>query len=73
VTEHGLEIAEHGAFVCYLSNKREIELRGNIERPDYVVILAWQYSETIMGRHRRFLEEGGSFVIPLPELKVVHK
>lgn len=40
-------------------------------KPDYVVILAWNYAEPIMKRHQRFLDEGGTFVIPLPELKVV--
>lgn len=40
-------------------------------KPDYVVILAWIYAEPIMKRHQRFLDEGGKFVIPLPELRVV--
>jgi SAM-dependent methyltransferase len=40
-------------------------------RPDYVIILAWNYAQPIIDRHRRFLEEGGKFVIPLPDLRVV--
>jgi SAM-dependent methyltransferase len=42
-----------------------------VRRPDYVIVLAWIYAEPIIKRHRRFLEEGGKFIIPLPELKVV--
>lgn len=42
-----------------------------LRKPDYVVILAWNYAEPIMKRHQRFLDEGGTFVIPLPELRVV--
>jgi SAM-dependent methyltransferase len=42
-----------------------------VSRPDYVIILAWNYAEPIMKRHKRFLDEGGRFVIPLPELKIV--
>lgn len=44
-----------------------------IKRPDHVVILAWQYSNPIIAKHQKFLEEGGSFVIPLPELRIVEK
>lgn len=42
-----------------------------IRRPDYVLILAWNYAEPIMKRHQRYIAEGGVFVIPLPELKLV--
>lgn len=42
-----------------------------VRRPDYVVILAWNYAEPIIKRHQRFIEEGGKFLIPLPELRVV--
>src|SRR5258705_10440633 len=40
-------------------------------RPDHVIILAWNYAEPIVTRHKRFLAEGGEFVIPLPDLKIV--
>ncbi len=39
-------------------------------KPDYLVILAWQYAEPIMRNHRQFIEKGGGFVVPLPELKI---
>lgn len=41
-----------------------------VRRPDFVVILAWQYAPVIMKRHERFMNEGGKFVVPLVELKV---
>jgi SAM-dependent methyltransferase len=40
-------------------------------RPDYVVILAWNYAEQIIKRHQRYIDEGGTFVVPLPELRMV--
>jgi hypothetical protein len=40
-------------------------------RPDYVVVLAWNYAEPIIKRHERYLREGGKFIIPLPELRIV--
>jgi SAM-dependent methyltransferase len=42
-----------------------------VRRPDCVIVLAWIYAEPIIRRHQRFLEEGGKFIIPLPDLKVV--
>src|SRR4030067_2730186 len=35
--------------------------------PDYVVILAWAYSEPIIKKHQGYLEVGGHFIKPLPD------
>lgn len=40
-------------------------------RPDYVLLLAWRYSEQIMKKHQPYLKQGGHFIIPLPELKII--
>lgn len=40
-------------------------------KPDYIIILAWRYYESIMKKHQRYLDEGGHFIIPLPEVKVI--
>ena len=42
-----------------------------VRRPDYVVILAWNYAEPIIKRHKKFINEGGKFIVPLPKLRVV--
>ena len=39
-------------------------------RPDYAVILAWNFAEPIIAKHRRFLDAGGHFIIPLPAVQV---
>lgn len=36
-------------------------------RPDFVLILAWNFAEPIMAQHRRFADEGGRFILPMPE------
>jgi len=40
------------------------------KNPDAVVILAWNFAEPIMKNHERYLEQGGQFIVPLPEVKV---
>src|SRR5262249_46697849 len=39
-------------------------------KPDYLLVLAWNFAESIMAKHQRFREAGGKFIVPLPELKV---
>ena len=40
-------------------------------KPDYVVILAWQYAGPIIQKNTAYLQQGGHFILPLPEVKVV--
>ena len=42
-----------------------------IKKPDIVVILAWIYAEPILKRNQVYIEEGGDFLIPLPEPQVI--
>jgi len=39
-------------------------------RPDAVVILAWNFAESIMQTHKRFHEQGGRFIVPLPTVEM---
>lgn len=40
-------------------------------KPDFVLILAWNFAEPIMEIHKQYLENGGHFILPLPEPKIV--
>jgi hypothetical protein len=40
-------------------------------KPDYLLILAWNFARPIMNNHQAFLEQGGHFIVPLPEVEVV--
>ena len=40
------------------------------DRPDYALLLAWNFAEPIMAKHRAWTSEGGRFIVPLPELRV---
>ncbi|MBM7866692.1 methyltransferase domain-containing protein [Heliobacterium gestii] len=39
--------------------------------PDYIVILPWRFADLIIGKHQRYLEQGGRFVVPLSEFRIV--
>jgi hypothetical protein len=39
-------------------------------KPDYLLILAWNFAENIMERHQAFRAQGGRFILPMPEPKI---
>lgn len=39
-------------------------------RPDYVVVLAWNFAGSIIDRNARFGAEGGRWIVPLPDLYI---
>ena len=41
------------------------------KNPDYILILAWNFSKSIIEKNSEFKSKGGRFIIPLPEVKIV--
>ena len=41
------------------------------EKPDYILILAWNYADSIMRREKKLKRTGVRFIIPVPEIKII--
>lgn len=43
------------------------------KKPDYVVALAWRFADAFIDKNKAYIENGGQFVIPVPEFRVLGK
>ncbi len=41
------------------------------DKPDYMLVLPWFFKEEFLKREKKYLDNGGHFIFPLPKLKVV--
>ncbi len=49
------------------------EEQARKDKPDYMLVLPWFFKEEIMRREKKYLENGGQLIFPLPELEVVSR
>ncbi|MBY0533688.1 MAG: hypothetical protein K2P31_01825, partial [Rickettsiaceae bacterium] len=40
-------------------------------KPDYFLVLPWHFRNSILNRETEFLESGGKFIFPLPEIEII--
>jgi SAM-dependent methyltransferase len=64
---------KHGLYSpgCHLEVKPSTALYQ--DKPDVVIVLAWQYFQPIVKKHAQFIENGGQFVVPLIDLKIIDR
>jgi hypothetical protein len=63
--------AKHGSYSPGV-HLRVLPSSALLERkPDYVIILAWQYADSILKRNEAYLKQGGHFIVPVPDVKVI--
>jgi SAM-dependent methyltransferase len=46
-------------------------LNDAARRPDYLVILAWNFAQPIIKKHQPYRQAGGKFIVPIPQLQMV--
>ena len=39
--------------------------------PDYFLVLPWHFKDEILRREREYIQNGGKFIFPLPEIEIV--
>ena len=43
----------------------------NKKRPDYLLVLPWHFKDHIIKKEKKFLDNGGKLIFPLPEIEIV--
>ncbi len=41
------------------------------QSPDYLLLLAWNFADSIVEKNKEFLESGGHFIVPLPQIQII--
>ena len=39
--------------------------------PDYFLVLPWHFKDNILQREHEFLNAGGHFIFPFPEIEII--
>jgi hypothetical protein len=47
------------------------EAEAKAMKPDYFLVLPWHFKDSILRREKEYIERGGKFIFPLPEIEIV--
>jgi SAM-dependent methyltransferase len=57
-----------GVFVPVIDSS---VLNDAARKPDYLVILAWNFAQPIIKKHEPYRQAGGKFIVPIPQVQMV--
>ena len=43
----------------------------NKKKPDYLLVLPWHFKEHIIKKEKKYLDNGGKLIFPLPEIEII--
>ena len=55
-----------GTHIPIISEKEAKDMK-----PDYFLVLPWHFKHSILERESSYIEQGGKFIFPLPEIEIV--
>ena len=55
-----------GSWIPIISEKKMRKIK-----PDYLLVLPWHFIHEFIEREKNFLKNGGKFIVPLPEVKII--
>jgi hypothetical protein len=63
--------AKHGYFTPGTHLPIKPWSATDISKPDYVLVFAWSFIDEIKQKRSNFLRQGGRFILPLPEVRII--
>jgi hypothetical protein len=60
-----------GAFTPGTGIKIISESEAKEMKPDYFLVLPWHFKASILEREKEYLENGGKFIFPLPDIEII--
>jgi len=60
-----------GSFTPGTGIKIISEQEAKEMKPDYFLVLPWHFKSSILEREKEYLENGGKFIFPLPDIEII--
>jgi SAM-dependent methyltransferase len=60
-----------GKFLSYGKLKIKSPKEINYDKPDYILLLSWNLKNEIIKQEKKYLSNGGKFIIPFPHPKII--
>ena len=71
IIECSVEINEHKFGTYYPGTKIPVLDQNKIDDPDYYLFLSWNFKDEIISKMGDYVEKGGKFIIPFPNVQII--